>query len=113
LNENGSFSFITSNSWLDVGYGADLQEFLLKHSHVKLILDNQVKRTFANADVNSVIVLLSSADDRSDWGLEKIARFVMFRVPFEHIISPVIFDEIEEATEREQTKEYRVFLSSR
>ena len=46
LNHKGSFCFITSNSWLDVGYGADLQEFLLKHSHVKMILDNQVKRVF-------------------------------------------------------------------
>src|ERR1019366_1890970 len=33
LNNNGSFCFITSNSWLDVGYGADLQEFLLKYCH--------------------------------------------------------------------------------
>jgi len=109
LNSKGSFCFITSNSWLDVGYGADLQEFLLKHSQVKLVLDNQVKRSFANADVNSIIVLFSSPDDRREWALEKTARFVMFRVPFEHILSPVIFDEIEEATERKVTKEYRVF----
>jgi hypothetical protein len=33
----------------------------------------------------------------------------MFRVPFEHIVDPVIFDEIEEVTERKATKEYRVF----
>jgi len=109
LNGKGSFCFITSNSWLDVGYGADLQEFLLKHCHVKLVLDNQVRRTFANADVNSIIVLFSSPDDRREWALEKTARFVMFRVPFEHILSPVIFDEIEEATERKATKEYRIF----
>ncbi len=109
LNGKGSFCFITSNSWLDVGYGADLQEFLLKHSHVKLVLDNQVRRTFANADVNSIIVLFSSPDDRREWALDNTARFVMFRVPFEHILSPVIFDEIEEATERKATKEYRIF----
>ena len=109
LNDKGSFCFITSNSWLDVGYGADLQEFLLKHSHVKLVLDNQVRRTFVNADINSVIVLFSAPDDRREWALEKTARFVMFRVPFEHIVDPVIFDEIEEATERKATKEYRVF----
>ena len=109
LNNKGSFCFITSNSWLDVGYGAELQELLLKHSHVKLVLDNQVRRTFANADVNSVIVLFSSPDDRREWALDKTTRFVMFRVPFEHILSPVIFDEIEEATERKATKEYRVF----
>ncbi len=109
LNSKGSFCFITSNSWLDVGYGADLQEFLLKHSHIKLVLDNQVKRTFTNADVNSIIVLFSTSDDRSEWALEKTARFVMFRVPFEHIVNPVIFDEIEEAIVRKATKEYRVF----
>jgi len=109
LNGKGSFCFITSNSWLDVGYGADLQEFLLKHSHVKLVLDNQVKRTFANADINSIIVLFSPPDDRREWALDKTARFVMFLVPFEHILSPVIFDEIEEAKERKATKEYRIF----
>jgi hypothetical protein len=68
-----------------------------------------VRRTFANADVNSVIVLFSPPDDRSEWALDKTARFVMFRVPFEHIVSPIIFDEIEEATERRVTEEYRVF----
>ena len=109
LNTKGAFCFITSNSWLDVGYGADLQEFLLKHCHVKMILDNQAKRTFATADVNTVIVLFSAPDDHHEWALEKTARFVMFKVPFEHIISPVIFDEIEEASERRTTPEYRAF----
>ncbi|MFO7995729.1 MAG: DNA methyltransferase [Dehalococcoidia bacterium] len=108
LNGEGAFCFITSNSWLDVGYGADLQEFLLKHCHIKLVLDNQVRRSFANADVNSIIVLFSAPDDRREWALDKTARFVMFRVPFEHILSPVIFDEIEEAGERRVTEEYRV-----
>jgi len=54
-------------------------------------------------------VVFSAPDDHRDWALDKTARFVMFRVPHEHILSPVIFDEIEEATERRATKEYRVF----
>lgn len=77
LNAKGSFCFITSNSWLDVGYGADLQEFLLKFCHVKMILDNQAKRSFASADVNTIIALLSPPDERQSWGLEKTARFVI------------------------------------
>ncbi len=109
LNPKGSFCFITSNSWLDVGYGKDLQEFLLRHSHIKMVLDNQAKRSFAQADVNTVIVLFSAPDDRRDWALDKTARFVMFKVPFEHILSPVIFDEIESANDRKVTPEYRVF----
>ena len=109
LNTKGSFCFITSNSWLDVGYGAGLQEFLLKHCHVKMILDNQAKRSFSNADVNTIIALFSSPDDHHPWALDRTARFVMFRVPFEYIVSPVIFDEIEETSERKTTPEYRTF----
>lgn len=109
LNHKGSLCFITSNSWLDVGYGKDLQEFLLKHSHIKMIIDNQVKRSFASADVNTIITLFSAPDDRKPWALDKLSRFVMFKVPFEHVLSPVIFEEIEEAKEKIQTKEYRLF----
>ena len=94
LNEKGSFCFITSNSWLDVGYGRDLQEFLLKHCHIKMILDNEKKRSFASADVNTAIVLLSPPI-RTQPGDK--ATFIMFKVPFEEILSPVIFDEVENA----------------
>jgi len=114
LNEKGSFCFITSNSWLDVGYGKDLQEFLLKHSQVKLILDNEVKRSFAQADVNTIIALLAPADDRKNWGLDRTARFVMFKVPFEEILHPVIFEEIEEVQpgSRKPTPDYRAIAAT-
>jgi len=110
LNKNGSFCFITSNSWLDVGYGKDLQEFLLKHSHVKMILDNEAKRSFAQADVNTIIALLGSPDDRCPGGLDKAARFVMFKVPFEEVLSHVVFQEIEEATDRLVRPVFRVIV---
>ena len=114
LNEKGSFCFITSNSWLDVGYGKDLQEFLLKHSQVKLILDNEVKRSFAQADVNTIIALLAPANDRKNWGLDRTARFVMFKVPFEEILHPVIFEEIEEVQpgSRKPTPDYRAIAAT-
>jgi hypothetical protein len=108
LNEKGSFCFITSNSWLDVGYGADLQAFLLKHSHVKLILDNEVKRSFAQADVNTVIVLLAPPDDRREDGLSKTARFVMFKKPFEEVARAEVFKAIEAVADRQSTEVYRV-----
>jgi len=38
LNPHGAFCFITSNSWLDVGYGVDLQEFLLRHGHARMVM---------------------------------------------------------------------------
>ncbi len=109
LNSRGTFCFITSNSWLDVGYGADLQEFLLKHCHIKLILDNETKRSFANASVNTIIALLSPPNESSEWGLKQTARFVMSTVPFEQLLSPEIFEDIESARERETHPAYRVF----
>ena len=108
LNPKGSFCFVTSNSWLDVGYGRDLQEFLLRHGHVKMILDNQVKRSFSQADVNTIIALLAAPDDTSDRGLGKTARFVMFTRPFEDVFHPLIFEEIEEATEHLTKADYRL-----
>ncbi|MBI5651742.1 MAG: Eco57I restriction-modification methylase domain-containing protein [Chloroflexi bacterium] len=108
VNPNGSFCFITSNSWLDVGYGKDLQEFLLTQSHVKMILDNQAKRSFKNADVNTIIALLAPPMLAKSSSSGKTARFVMFRTPFENVLSPVIFQEIEKAHERKSTPEYRV-----
>ncbi len=108
LNDKGSFVFITSNSWLDVGFGADLQQFLVKQCHIKLVIDNSAKRSFKSADVNTVIVLLSSPALKIGTMLERTARFVMFKVPFEDALSPVLFQEIEEVEDRRMTKEYRV-----
>ncbi|MDZ7337127.1 MAG: BREX-1 system adenine-specific DNA-methyltransferase PglX [candidate division KSB1 bacterium] len=110
LNPRGSFCFITSNSWLDVGYGADLQEFLLRHSHVKFILDNEKKRSFAQADVNTIIALLAPPDDRTEGGLEKTARFVMFKVPFEDALDADTFKALETATERRSTERWRICI---
>ncbi|GBC79469.1 hypothetical protein HRbin09_00688 [bacterium HR09] len=112
LNDRGSFCFITSNSWLDVGYGKDLQEFLLRHSHVKFILDNERKRSFAQADVNTIIALLAPPDDRRDWGLEKTARFVMFKVPFEQEVNAGTFKELEMATKRQTRSYWRITVLS-
>ena len=109
LNKRGSFCFITSNSWLDVGYGKDLQEFLLKQCHVKMVIDNQVKRSFASADVNTIIALFSAPDDPIDWASDKTAKFIMFKVPFESVLSAVVFDEIEEIREQKNMPEYKVY----
>ncbi len=109
LEPKGAFCFITSNSWLDVGYGKDLQEFLLRNCPVHLIVDNQVKRSFADADVNTVIALFSApVEDPAKPPFDHTARFVMFTVPFEQVLHPVIFQEIEEARERKKSGEYRL-----
>ncbi len=98
--KGGSFCFITSNSWLDVKFGTVLQEFFLRHGHLKMVIDNRAKRSFAQADVNTVIVLAGQPQRRTplteDEMKQRRVRFVAFRVPFEEAISPVVFSEIED-----------------
>ena len=108
LNPKGTFCTITSNSWLDVAYGAKLQEFLLKQCHFKLILDNSAKRSFASADVNTVICLIAAPDKISEAGLRHSTCFVNFTVPFEAILDAIIFYEINTAEGRSHTPEYRI-----
>ena len=109
LNPEGAFCFITSNSWLDVGYGKDLQEFTLKHCHIEQIIDNEARRSFASADVNTVICLFSAPNEKRESELDRMTRFVMFKTPFEGILDAVIFYEIETAPERMNRQEHRVF----
>ncbi len=100
LADRGAFCFITSNSWLDVDFGKDLQEFFLWHGHLKMIIDNRVKRSFAQADVHTVIVLAGAPERKRVLREEEMRQhpvhFVAFRVPFEEAMSPVVFSEIED-----------------
>ena len=108
LNTKGSFCFITSNSWLDVGYGAVLQEFLLQYCKMKMIIDNAAKRSFATADVNTIIALFSSPGIREPEGQDAITRFVRFTVDFEQVLSDDVFIEIEKTQVPISTEYYRV-----
>jgi hypothetical protein len=109
LNPNGTFAFVTSNSWLDVGYGKDLQEFLLANCPIYMIMDNRVKRIFKNADVNAVICIFGApVGKHKDKLSQTIPKFVMAYVPFEQMLSPIVFEEIEECSEIKKQKEYRV-----
>lgn len=100
LADRGTFCFVTSNSWLDVDFGKDLQEFFLRYGHLKMVIDNRARRSFAQADVNTVIVLAGAPERRrvltEEQMKERKVRFVAFRVPFEEALSPVVFLEIED-----------------
>jgi len=101
LKKGGTFCFITSNSWLDVDYGKELQEFLCRYVPIIAIYDNP-KRSFEHAAVNTIIALFGSPDirDLTDWSggaLKSTARFVMFRKPFEEILSAENLTGIESA----------------
>ncbi len=110
LNPKGVHVFICSNSWLDVGYGAWLQEFLLRKVPIHFIFDNHARRSFASADINTVITvydapLSSGKSVKKNWGV----KFVAFKQPFEEVVLSENLLEIEEAASIERNDRFRVF----
>lgn len=85
LNENGVHTFICSNSWLDVGFGAWLQQFILENTKLHFVIDNQSKRSFSNVDVNTLITVLESPN--KELNPTHISKFIVFKSPFEEIVN--------------------------
>lgn len=115
LKPGGIFCFINSNSWLDVGYGGKLQEFLLKNMEVKTVIDNQVKRSFKAADVNTVIVLIKKPSEKVTEGsvpshiAKNVVKFVALKAPFEDVSNSDVFKEIEPAKDVVKGTGFRVY----
>ena len=80
LREGGMHVFVCSNSWLDVGYGAKLQEHLLKTGHVQAVYESALERQFATADINTVISVIRKDASVSNGDS---TRFVSLRAEFE------------------------------
>jgi len=98
LNPDGILCYISSNSWLDVGYGAKMQEILLKNVPIVAIYDNQAKRSFKHADVNTIIAILKAPKDRdceNEINNNEVS-FAMFKKPFEEVLYSEIFIELED-----------------
>lgn len=95
LKDGGIFCFINSNSWLDVKYGTGLQEFLIKKMKPLYIIDSVAKRSFAQADVNTIIVLIQKPKGKVD---DFVLKFVAFKKPFEEAVTAKVLNDIEEAS---------------
>ncbi len=106
LNSQGVHVFICSNSWLDVGYGTWLQEFFLRRAMLHLVIDNHARRSFARADINTVITVASLPEKAK--GDHKV-RFVAFKQPFEDVILSDNLLSIENATTTLRDERFRVF----
>jgi hypothetical protein len=124
LNPHGTFCFVTSNSWLDVDYGKELQEFLLKYVPIVAIYDNQAKRTFEHADINTIIAMfkapMTSINMRIEFGglvpeelswpaFSNVTRFAMFKKPFEEVVNAKNLIELDTVEGIATTEAYRVY----
>ena len=83
LRVGGMHVFVCSNSWLDVGYGAKLQEYLLKNAHVRAIYESAIERQFSTARINTIISIIAKTPGD---GTQR-TRFVSLREEFERAIA--------------------------
>jgi methylase of polypeptide subunit release factors len=83
LRPGGMHVFVCSNSWLDSGYGAALQQFLLRSAHIQAIYDSPIERQFATADVNTIVSVLRKGPPADD----AVVKFISLRAPFVEAIA--------------------------
>ena len=56
--DGGRMGIVTSNSWLDVAYGYELQKFFLKNFKIVAILESRCEPWFEEAAINTVVTIL-------------------------------------------------------
>ncbi|MBC7250086.1 MAG: SAM-dependent DNA methyltransferase [Anaerolineae bacterium] len=85
LKEGGRMGIITSNAWLDVGYGYALQRFLLDHFKIVAILESRCEPWFLQAAVNTVVTIVERCSDPAERDAHP-ARFVKVKRPLAELI---------------------------
>lgn len=106
LNAQGVHVFICSNAWLDVAYGAWLQEFYLRQVPLDFVIDNHARRSFARADINTIITVSSAPKKTNDE--QHMVRFVAFKRPFEDLVLLDDLLAVEQAKETVHNENLRV-----
>jgi len=80
LKEHGMMGQITSDTWLDVGYGEGLKRFLLDHFKICAIIWYDV-RAFEKALVGTCITILEKEDESKVERDSNLVKFVRIKKP--------------------------------
>ncbi|HHT9117451.1 MAG TPA: HsdM family class I SAM-dependent methyltransferase [Candidatus Hypogeohydataceae bacterium YC38] len=56
--DGGRMGIVTSNAWLDVAYGYELQRFFLKNFKIIAILESRCEPWFEDAAINTIVTIL-------------------------------------------------------
>ncbi|MBE2233210.1 MAG: N-6 DNA methylase [Anaerolinea sp.] len=85
LKPNGRMGIVTSNAWLDVGYGYALQRFFLDHFKIIAILESRCEPWFEQAAVNTVVTIVERCASPTQRDAHP-ARFVKIKRPLAELI---------------------------
>ena len=78
LREGDNFGIIIPNSWLDVDYGQQLQQFILDHYLIEYIVNCRLEKLIPNVDVNTAILKLKRRKSETIQGINNINNLVEF-----------------------------------
>jgi len=80
LKLGGRMGFVTSNSWLDVAYGYELQKFFLSKFKIVAICESRCEPWFEQSAVNTVFTILERCDNEEE-KKNHLVRFVKIKKP--------------------------------
>ena len=91
VKSGGRMGIVTSNAWLDVNYGYELQKFFLKRFKIIAILESRCEPWFTEASVNTVVTIVERCDDPAERD-NHLAKFVKVKKPLAELLpgDPVI-----------------------
>jgi len=75
LREGGRMGFVTSNAWLDVAYGYELQKFLLNNFKIVGILESRCEPWFEDPAINTIVTIIERCSDKKERD-NHLAKFV-------------------------------------
>jgi len=85
LKPGGRMGIVTSNAWLDVAYGYELQKFFLKKFKIIAILESRCEPWFEDVSVNTIVTILEKCDERKERE-DHIVKFVKIQKPLRELI---------------------------
>lgn len=85
LKEGGRLGYVISASWLDISFGTGLQKFLLDHFKIIAVIDQQKKRSFETASINTVILIIEKCSDQKQREKNNV-KFVRVFKEYEFLI---------------------------
>jgi hypothetical protein len=85
LKDGGRLGYVLSASWLDISFGAGLQKFLLDNFKIIAIIENQKKRSFETASINTIILIVEKCSNRLKRENNKV-KFVRIYSQYENLI---------------------------
>jgi len=85
LKDDGRMGIVTSNAWLDVAYGYELQKFFLKNFKIIAIMESRCEPWFEDPAVNTIVTILERCKNKEERE-NHLVKFVKLKKKLKELI---------------------------